>query len=54
VAEQNENNVLNPQYNPIQVNDTYYSTKITPYTSVIDNFNWYPVYYEGYLNKIGD
>lgn len=32
--------------------DTYRA--ITPDTSLIDNFNWNPVYYEGYLDKIGE
>lgn len=31
-----------------------YTTKVFPNTRTIDNFNWYPVYYEGYLDKIND
>ena len=31
-----------------------YTTKVFPNTRTIDNFNWYPVYYEGYLEKIND
>lgn len=31
-----------------------YTTKVFPNTRTIDNFNWYPVYYEGYLDKISD
>lgn len=31
-----------------------YTTKVFPNTRTIDNFNWYPVYYEGYLDRIND
>lgn len=31
-----------------------YTTKVFPSSATIDNFNWYPVYYEGYLDKIAD
>lgn len=31
----------------------YYTVNVTPQSSTIDNFHWYPVYSEGYLTEIG-
>lgn len=43
---------LKEVYNPIIIDNKVYPQNLTPSTSIIDNFNWYPVYYEGYLNEI--
>lgn len=40
------------QYNPIVIGDKIYPQNLRPSTSIIDKFNWYPVYYEGYLNEL--
>lgn len=31
-----------------------YTTGVRPSTKTVDEFNWWPVYYEGYLNEIAD
>lgn len=35
------------------INNVYYTVNVTPQSSTIDNFYWYPVYSEGYLTEIG-
>lgn len=34
--------------------NTVYTYNVYPQTRTIDNFYWYPVFYEGYLNQLGD
>lgn len=56
--EEKEGYVLNKLYTTAEtIKDNekiIYTTKVFPNTRTIDNFNWYPVYYEGYLDKIND
>lgn len=34
--------------------DIAYTKNITPYTSTIDDFTWWPVYFDGYLDRINE
>lgn len=56
--EEKEGYTLNKLYTTEKIikdnEEIIYTTKVFPNTRTIDNFNWYPVYYEGYLDKIND
>lgn len=58
VQKDTETYTLNKLYTTAEVTKDnekiIYTTKVFPNTRTIDNFNWYPVYYEGYLDKIND
>ena len=58
VQEEKEGYTLNKLYTTAETTKDnekiIYTTKVFPNTRTIDNFNWYPVYYEGYLDKIND
>lgn len=48
-----ENGILTSKYK-IQGENEIYTVNVRPNSSTVDDFDWYPVYYEGYLEKIGD
>lgn len=56
--EEKEGYTLNKLYTTEKIikdnEEIIYTTRVFPNTRTIDNFNWYPVYYEGYLDKIND
>lgn len=58
VQKETEGYTLNKLYTTEKITkdneEIIYTTKVFPNTRTIDNFNWYPVYYEGYLDKIND
>ena len=41
-------------YNYFHDGNIYYTLNVMPETSLTDDFNWYPIYSEGYLDKIGE
>lgn len=47
---------VNPKYNVCQDEEKgiSYTTNVYPYSSTIDDFTWWPVYSDGYLEKIND
>lgn len=58
IQKEKEGYTLNKLYTTEKITkdneEIIYTTKVFPNTRTIDNFNWYPVYYEGYLDKIND
>ena len=45
---------VNNKYNVVVDGDNAYTTGVMPYTSTIDDFTWWPVYSDGYLENLSD
>ncbi len=45
---------LSSKYSVKEDGDTKYTVGVMPNTRTVDDFTWYPVYYEGYLEEIND
>lgn len=45
---------LSKKYETVEKGDLIYTVNVVPTTRTIDDFQWYPVYYEGYLNNINE
>ena len=42
------------KYTIVTDGDTWYTTGVKCKSSIVDNFTWYPIYADGYLDKIND
>lgn len=49
-----EQSKLTTKYELKKDGDIIYSINVKPDTRTIDDFEWYPVYYEGYMEQLGD
>lgn len=45
---------VNEKYNVVVNGDEAYTTGVMPYSSTIDDFTWWPVYADGYLESLND
>lgn len=45
---------LTTKYSVSKLNDILFTRNVLPSARTIDDFQWYPVYYDGYLSNIGD
>lgn len=52
--EQDDKNFFSGTYEYSNDGDLYYTKNVMPETSLTDDFNWTPVYADGYLDKIGN
>lgn len=49
-----EESKLTTKYKLETDGDTTYSIEVKPDTRTVDDFCWYPVYYDGYMEELGD